>query len=149
MVLGPGIKVSATRRTPEIQLKDVFLRAVAGLDEDDSRGAVVADALSHLQRGFESHYAGGAKDDDILLGDNSYAWAVETIARLDEPEFVGVASRMIRDGAECISSGGAVTLETWTPHLAELLEIISREERERSRRRILESAREVRGEPGD
>jgi hypothetical protein len=131
----------ATRRTPEVSLKEVFLRAVAGLPEGDERGGVVAEALGYLQQGFSSHYAphggsGEASDDDILVGDNAYAWAVETIARLDEPEFVAVAGRMIRDGAGRIAAGGSVTLETWTPHLADLLRIISGESAERSRERI-------------
>ena len=62
-------------------------------------------------KGFDAHYdGGGATDDDILVGDNAYALAVETIARLDEPRFVAVASRMIRDGAGRIAAGGAVTV---------------------------------------
>lgn len=140
--------VPATRRTPEISLKEVFLRALAGLPGDDERGAVVAEALGYLQQGFGSHYAshGGpveASDDDILVGDNAYAWAVETIARLDEPEFVAVAGRMIRDGAGRIAAGGSVTLETWTPHLADLLRIISGESAERSRERIRAAGGEI------
>ena len=64
-----------------------------------------AEALSYLQSGFDAHYAeGGATDDDVLVGDNAYALAVETIARLDEPRFVAVASRMIRDGAGRIAA---------------------------------------------
>lgn len=127
-------------RTPEVSLKRVFLDAAAGLPEGDERAAVVAEALAHLQRGFDSHYAGEASDDDILLGDNSYAWAVETIARLDEPRFVAVASRMIRDGAGRIAAGGAVDLELWTPHLAGLLDVISGEGQERSEERIRAAA---------
>jgi hypothetical protein len=128
------------RRTPEASLKDVFLSASAGLDE---RAEVVAEALGWLQRGFDSHYAADATDDDILVGDNAYAQAVETIARLDEPRFVGVASRMIRDGAGLIAAGKGVTLELWTPHLAGLLEIISGEGLERSEARIREAAQEA------
>jgi hypothetical protein len=106
----------------------------------------VAEALGYLQQGFEAHYAGGrATDDDVLVGDNAYALAVETIARLDEPRFVAVASRMIRDGAGHIAAGGAVSLQTWTPHLAGLLDIISEEGEERSEARIREAAEELRG----
>ena len=113
-------------RTPDLSLEDTFLRAVAGLPEEDLRAGVVAEALGYLQQGFDAHYAGdGATDDDVLVGDNAYALAVETIARLDEPRFVAVASRMIRDGAGRIAAGGAVSLQTWTPHLAGLLDIIS------------------------
>jgi hypothetical protein len=136
-------------RTPEISLEDTFLIAVAGLPEEDVRTAVVAEALGHLQRGFDAHYAGGgATDDDVLVGDNSYALAVETIARLDEPRFVAVASRMIRDGAGLIASGGAVSLQTWIPHLAGLLDIISGEGEERSEARIEEAAEELRSRSG-
>jgi hypothetical protein len=134
------------RRTPEVSLKDVFSRAAAGLD--DGRAEVVAEALDWLQRGFDSHYAAGATDDDILVGDNAYAQAVETIARLDEPRFVGVASRMIRDGAGLIAAGEGVTLELWTPHLAGLLDIISGEGQERSEARIREAAEKVRRRDG-
>jgi hypothetical protein len=134
------------RRTPEDSLKDVFSRAAAGLD--DGRAEVVAEALDWLQRGFDSHYAAGATDDDILVGDNAYAQAVETIARLDEPRFVGVASRMIRDGAGLIAAGEGVTLELWTPHLAGLLDIISGEGQERSEARIWEAAEKVRRRDG-
>ena len=135
------------RRTPEISLKDTFLRAASGLPvSDDERAGVVADALGYLQRGFDAHYAGGsATDEDILVGDNAYALAVETIAHLDEPRFVAVASRMIRDGAGRIASGGAVTLQMWTPHLAGLLDIISEEGAGRSEARILDAAEELRG----
>jgi hypothetical protein len=136
----------AVRRTPEVSLKDVFSRAAAGLD--DGRAEVVAEALDWLQRGFDSHYAAGATDDDILVGDNAYAQAVETIARLDEPRFVGVASRMIRDGAGLIAAGKGVTLELWTPHLAGLLDIISGEGQERSEARIREAAEKVRRRDG-
>ena len=137
------------RRTPGISLKEVFLRAVAGLPEDDGQGEVVAEALDYLQRGFDSHYASNdAVDNDILVGDNAYAWAVETIARLDEPRFVAVASRMIRDGAGRIAEGKDVTLELWTPHLAGLLDIISGEGQDRSEERICEVAGEARGRDG-
>jgi hypothetical protein len=135
-----------TRRTPEVSLKDTFLLAVAGLPGEDLRAGVVAEALWYLQRGFDAHYAeGGATDDDVLVGDNAYALAVETIARLDEPRFVAVASRMIRDGAGRIAAGGAVTLEMWTPHLAGLLDIISEEGADRSETRIRNAAEELRG----
>jgi methylmalonyl-CoA mutase cobalamin-binding subunit len=133
-------------RTPELSLEDTFLRAVAGLPEEDVRAGVVAEALGYLQQGFDAHYAGGrATDDDVLVGDNAYALAVETIARLDEPRFVAVASRMIRDGAGRIAGGGAVSLQTWTPHLADLLDIISEEGEQRSEARIMTAARELRG----
>ncbi len=133
------------RRTPDVSLKETFIRAAAGLPREDERAEVVAEALGYLQQGFDAHYAeGGAGDDDILVGDNAYALAVETIARLDEPRFVAVASRMIRDGAGHISAGGAVTLEMWTPHLAGLLDILSKEGAERSEARIREAARGLR-----
>ena len=134
------------RRTPEVSLKEVFSRAAAGLD--DGRAEVVAEALDWLQGGFDSHYAAGATDDDLLVGDNAYAQAVETIARLDEPRFVGVASRMIRDGAGLIAAGKGVTLELWTPHLGGLLDIISGEGLERSEARIREAAEKVRRRDG-
>ena len=130
-------------------MSEVFLRAAAGLPEADSRAEVVAEALDHLQRGFDHHYLGnsaaGATDEDVLVGDNAYAWAVETIAHLDEPRFVEVASRMIRDGAGRIAGGGAVTLEFWSPHLAGLLDVVSGEGPERSEERIREAAWEVGG----
>lgn len=138
--------MGTVRRTPEASLKEVFLRASGALPgtEGDRRGEVVAEALGHLQEGFGSHYAGPrASDDAILVGDTSYAWAVDTIARLDEPRFVEVASRMIRDGAGEISRGGAVTLELWTPHLAQLLGIISGEDETRSEERIRAAVEEV------
>jgi len=136
-------------RTPELSLKETFLNAVAGLPEEDVRAEVVAEALGYLQQGFDAHYAGGgATDDDILVGDNAYALAVETIARLDEPRFVAVASRMIRDGAGRIAAGGAVSLQTWTPHLAGLLDIISKEGEQRSEARIREAATGLRGRSG-
>ena len=101
----------------------------------------MAEALGYLQRGFDAHYAaGGTTDDDILVGDNAYALSVQTIARLDEPRFVAVASRMIRDGAGRIAVGDRVTLETWTPHLAGLLDIISGEGAQRSQERIRRAA---------
>ena len=140
------------RRTPEASLEDTFLTAAASLAEKDPRGPVVAEALGYLQRGFDAHYDApdGASDDDILVGDNAYALSVETIARLDEPRFVAVASRMIRDGAGRIAAGEPVTLETWTPHLAGLLDIISGEGMERSEERIRHAARRrgARGGPG-
>lgn len=135
-----------TRRTPRISLERTFLRAVASLPEDDGRGAVVAEALGYLQQGFDAHYAsasGEVTDDEVLVGDNAYAWAVETIARLDEPEFVAVASRMIRDGAGDVSEKKNVTFERWTPHLADLLRVISGEDTATSRERIRAAAREV------
>ena len=127
------------RRTPEFSLEEAFLGAAEGLGYDDGRVGVVAAALGHLQRGFDAHYAGGpdrVTDDGVLLGDESYALSVQTIARLDEPRFVAVAARMIRDGAGRIASGGTVTAETWTPHLAELLDVISGEGAERSGARV-------------
>ena len=138
------------RRTPDVSLKEVFLAAAADLPGQDARAEVVAEALDYLQRGFENHYAAarGATDEEILVGDNDYARAVETIALLDEPQFVGVASRMIRDGAGRIAAGGGVTLELWTPHLAGLLDIISGEGQDRSEERIREAAGEARGWDG-
>ena len=138
------------RRTPDVSLREVFLVAASGLDGEDDRARVVAEALDYLQRGFENHYAArdGATDEEILVGDNAYAWAVETIALLDEPRFVAVASRMIRDGAGRIAESGGVTLELWTPHLAGLLDVISGEGRERSEARIREAAGEVRNPYG-
>src|ERR671916_119661 len=124
------------RRTPEVSLEETFLRA-----------GVVAAALGHLQRGFDAHYAGavdGATDVGVLVGDESYAHAVQTIARLDEPRFVAVAARMIRDGAGRIASGEAVTAETWTPHLAELLDVISDEGTDRSLERVRAAIGELR-----
>ena len=138
------------RRTPGVSLKEVFLKAVAGLPDDEGRGEVVAEALDHLQRGFDSHYAAasGATDEGILVGDNAYAWAVETIAHLDQPRFVAVASRMIQDGAGRIAAGESVTLELWTPHLAGLLDIISGEGPERCEARIREASGKARGRNG-
>ncbi len=132
------------RRTPEASLEKTFLRAVAGLPEHDPSGQVVAEALGYLQQGFDAHYARAwTTDDDILVGDNAYALSVETIARLDEPRFVAVASRMIRDGAGRIAAGDEVTLETWTPHLAGLLDVISGEGAQRSEERIRRAAGEL------
>jgi hypothetical protein len=137
--------VETVRRTPQVSLKEVFSRAVEGLSGvGDHSGEVVAEALGYLQEGFGAHHAtGAATDDAILLGDHAYARAVETIARLDEPRFVGVASRMIRDGAGEISRGGTVSLSLWTPHLAQLLSIISGESEERSEERIRAAIGEV------
>ena len=138
--------MGTVRRTPEASLKEVFLRASGALPETDgdTRGETVAEALGYLQEGFGAHYAAPrATDDAILVGDTSYAWAVDTIARLDEPRFVGVASRMIRDGAGEISRGGAVTLELWSPHLAQLLGIISGEDEKRSEERINAAVDEI------
>ncbi len=132
--------VETKRRTPEVSLREVFLRASQGLPGAagrDYRGAVVAEALGHLQEGFGAHYASRTTSDDaILVGDHAYALAVETIARLDEPRFVGVASRMIRDGAGEIARGGVASISLWTPHLAQLLGTISGEDEGRSEERI-------------
>jgi hypothetical protein len=144
--------VKTMRRTPEVSLKEVFLSAVGGLPGPvgrDQRGEIVANALGYLQEGFGAHYAAGvATDDAILVGDYAYALAVETIARLDEPRFVGVASRMIRDGAGEISRGGAVSISLWTPHLAQLLGIISGEDENRSEERIRAAIEEVKSAGG-
>ena len=142
---------ASARRTPAVSLEQTFLGAAAGLPGEDPRAAVVAEALRHLQRGFDAHYEvgpGGAPDEAVLVGDDAYAQAVDTIARLDEPRFVAVATRMIRDGAGRIAAGEAVTLETWTPHLAGLLDIISGEGAELSTQRILRAARETRDADG-
>ena len=131
-------------RRSRVSLREIFRRAAATLPERDGRGEVVAEALGYLQDGFGAHYAGGpATDDEILLGDYAYARAVETIAMLDEPRFVGVASRMIRDGAGEISRGNIVSLVLWTPHLAQLLDIISGEGEERSAERVRRAIAEV------
>jgi hypothetical protein len=144
--------VEVMRRTPEVSLKEVFLSAVGGLPGvavRDLQGEVVAEALGYLQEGFGAHYTAGiATDDAILAGDYAYALAVETIARLDEPRFVGVASRMIRDGAGEISRGGAVSVSLWTPHLAQLLGIISGEDENRSEERIRAAIEEVKSAGG-
>ena len=135
------------RRTPELSLRDIFSRAAEALPGpagEDMRGGVVAEALGYLQEGFGAHYAGGtATDDAILVGDHAYALAVETIARLEKPRFVGVASRMIRDGAGEISRGGTVSISLWMPHLAQLLGVISGEDEARSRERIEAATGEV------
>jgi hypothetical protein len=143
-------EVETARRTPEASLKEIFLVAASSLPGEDDRAGVVAEALDYLQRGFENHYAvsDGATDEGILVGDNAYAWAVETIACLDEPLFVAVASRMIRDGAGRIAAGERVTLELWTPHLAGLLDVISGEGQDRSEARIREAAEEARNPYG-
>jgi hypothetical protein len=143
-------EVETARRTPEASLKEIFLVAASRLPGEDDRAGVVAEALDYLQRGFENHYAvsDGATDEGILVGDNAYAWAVETIACLDEPLFVAVASRMIRDGAGRIAAGERVTLELWTPHLAGLLDVISGEGQDRSEVRIREAAKEARNPYG-
>ncbi len=140
----------AARRTPDVSLREVFIVAASGLPGEDERAGVVAEALDYLQRGFENHYSAdeGATDEEILVGDNAYAWAVETIAMLDEPRFVAVASRMIRDGAGRIAEGEGVTLELWIPHLAGLLDVISGEGQERSEARIREAAGVVRTRNG-
>ena len=133
-------------------MREVFLSAGRGLPgpaRGDQRGEVVAEALGYLQEGFGAHYAAGvASDDAILVGDYAYALAVETIARLDEPRFVGVASRMIRDGAGEISRGGVVSVSLWTPHLAQLLGIISGEGGNRSKERIRAAIEEVKSDGG-
>ena len=137
----------AARRTPEVPLDDVFLAAASGLERDDSRAGVVAEALAYLQQGFDAHYGGEPEeptDDGVLEGDNAYALSVQTIARLDEPRFVAVAARMIRDGAGRIAAGGTVTAETWTPHLAELLDVISGEGAGRSEERVRAAVRGLR-----
>lgn len=136
---------AARARTPGVPLQQVFLRAAAGVPDEDGRGEVVAEALSYLQQGFDAHYAApdGVADDDVLVGDNAYAWAVETISRLDEPRFVAVAGRMIRDGAGEISAGKNVSLDLWVPHLADLLRIISGEDEEASISRVRRAAEEV------
>ena len=137
--------METVHRTPEASLKRIFLRAVGGLpDPGDRQGEVVAEALGYLQEGFGAHYArGAATDDAMLVGDHAYAWAVETIARLDEPRFVGVASRMIRDGAGEISRGNTVSLSLWIQHLAQLLDIISGEGEECSEVRVRRAIGEV------
>ena len=137
--------VETIRRTPKVSLREVFSYAVRGLPgPEDHQGEVVAEALGHLQEGFGAHYATrAATDDAILVGDHAYARAVETIAKLDEPRFVGVASRMIRDGAGEISRGGSVSAEFWVSHLAQLLGIISGEDEALSEKRIRVAIGEV------
>lgn len=140
-------------RTPRVPIREVFRLAAEGASGDRGRSEVVAESLGHLQRGFDAHYAAEiAEDEQILLGDGSYAWAIETIARLDEPDFVAVASRLIRDGAGRISSGGSVDLGLWLPHLAGLLDILTGEGQGASEARIREAAesldpRDVTGRP--
>ncbi|MBA2376222.1 MAG: hypothetical protein M3494_13765 [Actinomycetota bacterium] len=135
---------SENRRTPEASLKAVFLEAASAFPEEGERAEVVGEALDFLQNGFDAHYENSegeaAGNDDILVGDNDYAWAVETIARLDEPRFVAVAGRMIRDGAGRISAGKSVSVESWTPHLAQLLDIVSGEGEKPSEERIKKAA---------
>ena len=132
--------METARRTPGASLREIFLRAATGLPGRDHRGEVVAEALGYLLEVFGDHYAEGlASDNGILVGDYAYARAVETIATLDEPRFVGVASRMIRHGAGEISRGNSVSLALWTPHLAQHLHIISGECEERSEGRIREA----------
>src|ERR671916_1804270 len=97
------------RRTPEVSLEETFLRAAVGLGHEDDRAGVVAAALGHLQRGFDAHYAGavdGATDVGVLVGDESYAQAVQTIARLDEPRFVAGAGRLNPGGARRLAPRG-------------------------------------------
>ena len=136
---------TADARTPQTSLQNVFLQASAGVSDEEGMGEVVAESLAYLQQGFDAHYESevGAVNDSILVGDNAYAWAVETIARLDEPKFVAVAAQMIRDGAGEISSGKDVSLELWIPHLAKLLQIISGEDDEASKKRIIRALEEV------
>ncbi len=139
-------------RTPGSSLEEIFRRAVSTLEDEEGQGEVVAEALGYLQQGFDAHYAGngaGATDDDILVGDNAYSWAVETIARLNEPQFVAVASRMIRDGAGEISAGDGVRLDLWVPHLSDLLRIISGEDPKTSESRVRRAIQEPQaaGEP--
>lgn len=131
----------ARGRTPSLPIREIFRLAAEDAAADRRRSEVVAESLGYLQRGFDAHYAAGtAEDEEILLGDGSYAWAIETIARLDEPDFVAVASRLIRDGAGSIAYGGEVSLDLWLPHLAGLLDIATGEGRERSEARIREAA---------
>lgn len=140
--------MEATGRTPQVPIREVFRLAAEAAGADRGRSEVVAESLGYLQRGFDSHYAAEtAEDEQILLGDGSYAWAIETIARLDEPGFVAVASRLIRDGAGRISSGGSVDFELWLPHLAGLLDIVTGEGQESSEARIREAAADL--EPRD
>ena len=136
---------TAGARTPKTSLQSVFLRAVDGVEDEKGTGEVVAESLAYLQQGFDAHYESetGTPNESILVGDNAYAWAVETIARLDEPKFVAVAAQMIRDGAGEISSGKDVSISTWVPHLAKLLQIISGEDDETSKKRIIRAVEEV------
>lgn len=136
---------TAGAHTPKTSLQNVFLRAAGEVEDEEGMGEVVAESLAYLQQGFDAHYESetGAPNESILVGDNAYAWAVETIAWLDEPEFVAVASQMIRDGAGEISSGKDVSISLWVPHLAKLLQIISGEDDEASRKRIIHAVEEV------
>jgi hypothetical protein len=59
-----------------------------------------------------------------------------------------VASRMIRDGAGEISRGGVVSVSLWTPHLAQLLGIISGEGGNHSKERIRAAIEEVKSAGG-
>ncbi|WP_119068573.1 hypothetical protein [Rubrobacter indicoceani] len=131
------------RRTPESSLREIFLLAASEFPKERERAEVVAEALDFLQRGFAAHYEASVSDEGILVGDNDYAWAVETIARLDEPQFVEVAARMIRDGSGYIASGGAVSIAFWTPHLGELLSVLSEEGEAKSEERIRSACRET------
>lgn len=138
---GSGLK-PAVSRTPALPLGELFLRAAPFAE--DARVRVVAEALDYLQQGFDAHYASGpASDDDILLGDNAYAGAVEIVAGLNEPALVAAAARMIQDGAGEISAGRRVSIEVWVPHLAALLEILTEEGAEHSEERILRAVREL------
>lgn len=129
--------MEAPCRTPRTQIREVFRLAAGEAGGDPERSQVVAESLGYLQRGFDAHYGAEiSEDEQILLGDGYYAWAIDTIARLDEPDFVAVASRLIRDGAGRISSGGSVDFGLWTPHLAGLLNILTGEGREASEARI-------------
>lgn len=140
--------MQASHRTPQLPIREVFRLAAESAAGDRGRSEVVAESLGYLQRGFDAHYAAStAEDEQILIGDGSYAWAIETIARLDEPEFVAVASRLIRDGAGRISSGGPVDFGLWLPHLAGLLDIVTGEGQETSEGRILKAAADL--EPRD
>jgi hypothetical protein len=55
---------------------------------------------------------------------------------------------MIRDGAGEISRGGVVSVSLWTPHLAQLLGIISGEGGNRSKERIRAAIEEVKSAGG-
>lgn len=133
--------MQARGRTPSLPIREIFRLAAEEAFADRRSSEVVAESLGYLQRGFDAHYAAdAAEDEEILLGDGSYAWAIETIARLDEPGFVAVASRLIRDGAGSIASGGEVSLDLWLPHLAGLLDIVTGEGPRRSEARIREAA---------
>lgn len=136
------------RRTPQLALREVFLRAAP--DPKDSRAQVVGEALEYLQQGFDAHYPTGgeglATDDSILVGDNAYAGAVETVATLNEPALVSVAARMIQAGSTEIAAGRDVRIEVWVPHLAGLLEIITEEGFERSGERVIGAIEDLDGD---